>query len=424
MRASGSDVSRAKRRVQATVLRNRAAPLLGRRIGRRPRIGHALASWYLSWPAPRASARRLVIYHESDRISMAQVYPFLHYARNIRATYDVQVCCVPIDRLLAFHPVDHRREDVVLVQAWFRRDGPTLGRAVESLAATGASVSFIDTFAHNDLRLARFLALNVDVYLKKSLFHDRSLYYRAFRGDTYIADFYKQLYGLDGEIVDWQVPDGFTDRLRLSPNFFTAPDLLTAFERAKPPDMAGREIDVHARLGLGPDNGSSYRHMREHALRSLQPLTDLEVVSEGRVDRKRYMAELRKSKLCFSPFGYGELCWRDIEAILTGAVLVKPDMSHLETLPDLYEPGVTYLPVRWDFADVADVVRAVLTDPQRRASIATEAHRRVADYLRAQCFVDEIAFLFELRHGKSLPITGRSMNDPFEHNQMQGKMTN
>ena len=413
MRASWPDVSRVKRRGQATALRNRAAPLLGRRIGRRPQIGHALASWYLSWPAPRTSTRRLIIYHESDRISMAQVYPFLHYARNIRVTHDVQVCCVPIDRLLAFHPVDHGREDVVLVQAWFRRDGPTLERAVESLAATGASVSFIDAFAHNDLRLARFLAPNVDVYLKKSLFHDRSLYYRAFRGDTNLTEFYSDLYGLPGESVDWQVPEGFTDRLRLSPNFFTAPDLLTAFERAKLPDMAGREIDVHARLGLGPDNGSSYRHMREHALKSLDPLTDFEVVSEGRVDRKRYMDELRKSRLCFSPFGYGELCWRDIEAILTGAVLVKPDMSHLETLPDLYVPGVTYLPVRWDFADVAEVVRTALTDPERCAAIAAEAHRRVAEYLRPalrrrsgvsfQNSTAPVAENLATMHGQSLP---------------------
>ena len=56
---------------------------------------------------------------------------------------------------------------------------------------------------------------------------------------------------------------------------------------------------------------------------------------------------------------------------MTGAVLVKPDMSHLETLPDLYRPGETYLPVRWDFSDLGDVVGSALADADLRRRLAT-----------------------------------------------------
>ena len=235
----------------------------------------------------------------------------------------------------------------------------------------------------------------MDFYLKKSLFRDRSLYYRPFRGDTNLTEFYSDLYGLPGPNVDWQVPDSFVTRLRLSPNFFTAPELLTAFERATPPDPAGREIDVHARLGLGPDNGSWYRRMREHALLSLKHSAISRLLAGG-AQLEAYMAEFRNAKLCFSPFGYGELCWRDIEAILAGAVLVKPDMGHLETLPDLYDPGVTYLPVRWDFADLKEVMQIGLVDVGLRQTMAREAQKRIKHYLENSNFVSGLKFLFDM----------------------------
>jgi hypothetical protein len=70
-------------------------------------------------------------------------------------------------------------------------------------------------------------------------------------------------------------------------------------------------------------------------------------------------------------------------------------MGHLETLPHLYEPGATYLPVRWDFADVDEVVRSALSDDALRARIAAEAFRRVRDYLDRRAFVGDAAFLFD-----------------------------
>ena len=114
------------------------------------------------------------------------------------------------------------------------------------------------------------------------------------------------------------------------------------------------------------------------------------VVWEGRVSRKEYMRELFNAKLCFSPFGYGEMCWRDIEAILAGAVLIKPRMDHLETLPELYDPGVTYLPSRWDFTDLADIVENAGKDLEALEVIAMEATNRVTNFLKAQQFVDHM----------------------------------
>ena len=37
-----------------------------------------------------------------------------------------------------------------------------------------------------------------------------------------------------------------------------------------------------------------------------------------------------------SPFGFGEITLKDFETFLSGSVLVKPNMSHMETYPNFY----------------------------------------------------------------------------------------
>ena len=123
-------------------------------------------------------------------------------------------------------------------------------------------------------------------------------------------------------------------------------------------------------------------------------LEGVKVVSDGTVGQKQFNAELQTSRACFSPFGYGELCWRDIEAMAYGAVLLKPDMSHLTTLPDLYEAGVTYLPLAWDSSDLQEKTDWVLAHPDKASDITREAFRRVQTYLETDRFIDDMEPLF------------------------------
>jgi hypothetical protein len=99
------------------------------------------------------------------------------------------------------------------------------------------------------------------------------------------------------------------------------------------------------------------------------------------------------ARVCVSPFGYGEVCFRDFEAVVAGCLLVKPDMSHLETTPNIYRPFQTYIPVRWDFADLAATVEQWLADEPRRREITGNARRlfdsdsdgsAIVDHLRTQ----------------------------------------
>lgn len=83
-----------------------------------------------------------------------------------------------------------------------------------------------------------------------------------------------------------------------------------------------------------------------------------------------------------SPFGCGEVCFRDFEAVLNDSLLLKPHMDHLETWPDIFRPGETYVPISWDGDDVVPTAAAWLADKRRRRNIVAAAKAAYTDALR------------------------------------------
>ncbi len=356
---------------------------------------HRPATAFLSRPYSRKSRCRVAIYFEPKSISFAQVYPFLYYGQVLEQRFGAEVRCFPNTDLIQGNPLRADHADVVLFQTWFDLSEEDVARSLALLrtAHPKARVAFIDSFAHSDLRLAHALEPGIDFYIKKSLFRDREQFFRPFKGDTNLTEFYGDLYGIKAAAVDWQVPRAILPKLRLSPNFFTAPRFLNAFAQGRIPSFEGRTLDIQTRFGVrGLD---WYQAMRQNALDKLRSIDGLVLSPADRVSYGQYMKEMQRSKLCFSPNGYGELCWRDVEGVLAGAVLIKPDMEHLESLPDIYEPDVTYLSVKWDNSDLEDVVRRALKDAPLRAEIAGNAYRRIAEYVRRAQFVDDMSFLFD-----------------------------
>ncbi len=367
--------------------------LAGRYATRRNLSGPAARA--LGRPFSRRAPLRMAIYYEPNAISFTQIFPFLYHSRQLRDRYGVELRCYPSTDLVAGKAPRADGADIVLLQVWFTATPETLERVFGLLAKAhpGARIAFVDSFAHSDIRMAAQLEPEIGFYLKKSLFRDRENFFRPFRGDTNLTEFYGDLYGISAEPVDWNVPRAILPKLRLSPNFFTAPRFLRTFAAQEMPSLEDRPLDIQTRFGK---RGSPwYQAMREDALARVRAIEGLSLSPTERVSYPQYMQEMRQSKLCFSPHGYGELCWRDVEGVLSGAVLIKPDMSHLESLPDIYQPGVTYLPVKWDFSDLEEVVRRALADPDLRAEIAGNAYRMIADYVRQARFVEDMGFLFQ-----------------------------
>lgn len=141
--------------------------------------------------------------------------------------------------------------------------------------------------------------------------------------------------------------------------------------------------------------GGSRKSHREAAVRFLKD-TDIEGIRIGPpLRRKQYLCELAKSKAAVSPFGFGEPCYRDFEAILQGATLVKPAMDHLTTFPNLYDAWETYIPVQWDFSDLQERLLQIHTDSEIRTRIARTAQDRYLEVLNMpESFLRHITALF------------------------------
>lgn len=356
------------------------------------RLFSGVARAVLARPWRSGSAQRVAVIYEPGAIAFSQIFPFILHAKEMEAAHGIQLrffSATTLDRL------DFSAFDQVLLQLWFTRSPAEFEQTFEKAAKGSAQITaFLDSFAHNDLRLASLLDGEIRFYFKKSLFRDVSQYTQPTRGHTNLTDYYSRAYGIKDDTVQWEVPKGFETKLRLSPNFFTAPHLYRLFldQDVNALLAAPRQTDVHARLGA---RGTPwYTAMREHAMAAVRDLQGVRVVSEGKVSLKAFNLELQAAKMCFSPFGFGELCWRDIEAMAFGSVLLKPSMDHLRTLPELYEPNVTYVPLAWDFSDLAEKVAWIKDNPEAASAIARTAFERVQTYLRTRRFVDDMGELF------------------------------
>lgn len=75
--------------------------------------------------------------------------------------------------------------------------------------------------------------------------------------------------------------------------------------------------DIHARL---VESGTDwYGRMRTHSIQTVHEIKLERKVTEINVKHKEYMDLLQCSKICFSPFEFGEACRRSYEAVVGGA---------------------------------------------------------------------------------------------------------
>lgn len=122
-----------------------------------------------------------------------------------------------------------------------------------------------------------------------------------------------------------------------------------------------RTLDLTFRGTLQKNTFSKISAQRLEVINLINSL-NLKVATGAPISKKLYLRELKSSKISISPFGWGEICYRDFETFISGAVLIKPWMGHLDTYPNIYIPNETYLPVAWDLQDLPDKLNAIITN--------------------------------------------------------------
>jgi len=241
------------------------------------------------------------------------------------------------------------------------------------------------------------LASRVDCYVKRQHLADLSLYQRDYEGGHVFTDFLaRELgYDLDGWFFATKPDPASLDRIVTGWNLGVTPRYRRQLRlcRRLRPLWRLRPFDIHRRFdpGLMDKKREWYEVYREQAALKLDPLSPkYRLTGAGRIHHRVYLAELLASKLVVSPFGWGEVCFRDYEAVVTGALLVKPSMDHLVTHPDIYRPHETYVPVRWDLSDLAEVCDYYLSRPSEAQRIIRNAQDALLAYYDGGGFVEDV----------------------------------
>jgi len=151
---------------------------------------------------------------------------------------------------------------------------------------------------------------------------------------------------------------------------------------------SNRDIDICAIYQGVLNNGNMDHEVRSDVLYTdhrkgawvvLEELTDKYTMARGRSTPSEFIEYMKRSKVGLSPFGMGELCYRDLELIQHGCLLVKPDMSKVITEPDFFKPMETYVPVKVDWSDLNETMEKVLDNFKDYQYIIDNARQKVVE---------------------------------------------
>lgn len=112
-----------------------------------------------------------------------------------------------------------------------------------------------------------------------------------------------------------------------------------------------------------------YGWHRKKAVEAIKKIKGIRsLVKKGRpYSFDEYIEIMKKSKIVVSPWGFSEWCFRDVEAYLTGAILIKPDTDFVEIMPSIYQKNKTYFACKPDFSDLGKIVKKILKDYENYA---------------------------------------------------------
>jgi len=194
--------------------------------------------------------------------------------------------------------------------------------------------------------------------------------------------FNKWFFGNGSDLdLAYDISDDMYDRIKLTgwnfgyynPNYlnFDNTDLDRTIDVCAIYQGYHKENDDH-----GTRNDLMYTNHRTSAWKKLENSKGISYEKDKRPFNE-FADIMRKSKCTISPFGMGELCFRDFEIIQYGSVMIKPDMSQVITHPNIYVPYETYIPCALDWSDLIEKIEWVKSNPIKCKEITNNARQLV-----------------------------------------------
>ena len=112
----------------------------------------------------------------------------------------------------------------------------------------------------------------------------------------------------------------------------------------------------------GVRNDLHYTEHRGGLWDKLQPLKNKYSIITEKLPYQEYVRQLWSSKICISPYGMGEFCFRDLEAMVFGTIILKPSHEKVDTFPNLMVDNETFIPCKYDWSDLEEKIEYILSN--------------------------------------------------------------
>lgn len=259
----------------------------------------------------------------------------------------------------------------------------------------------------------------VDKYYKKQLLADRTRYLEPSYSSTSISDFYHKEYGIEDSNSDYTTQiynEKNLDKLEIAWNIGVAPKIFLPFNNRlwsiveRLPYALFEDLPWDSLFGASPiwqspssarsvpvsgRFGTSYKLNTVEYHRKLMVEVLGEHFDNNHLSLSRYFKELRDAKVLLSPFGYGEICHRDFEGFISGNILMKPNMGHVDTWPPIFEAGQTYIDIPWNMENANETLNDILANYEEYRQIAETGQQRYREYFVGETAADRFVDHFE-----------------------------
>ncbi|GAA4131462.1 glycosyltransferase [Aminobacter aganoensis] len=349
--------------------------------------------------------RLLLVSDGAEYTSEQQFAPLIRHQRALRRELGIVFRMISQEAALARPGAFFLDYDVVGLKLSFRSKPGDVEKALAHLRKvvdrTTTKLVYFDGDDDQSMQWPNVCEA-VDLYVKKHGFADISAYrkaYRATANETKInnlTDYVARLAGddvPDQTVTSVPVGDECLGKLHVGWNIALDDKIEQLVARPGEAGAQVRSIDILCRAHVPPE--AWIAPMRSSAIEAVTRLSSRfnVLAPRSRVSQEEYNLELTRSRICVSPIGYGELCWRDFEAILSGCLLVKPSMDHITTKPNIFVPHSTYIPVNWDYSDLEEKCAFYLENEAERAALASRARSTLLNGLTEEWFLREFSEL-------------------------------
>lgn len=222
----------------------------------------------------------------------------------------------------------------------------------------------------------------VDKYAKGQILKNKTQYLKPIYASRVYADFYHKKFKVNDLVPNYsnKLREDHLSKLYLSWNSglsnyslfgplinkflnFNTAKYLCKFSNSFVSPSANRTI-INCRFSNNY-NSKSIRYQRSVLKKKLSSF-----ISIKKLNRFKYVAEMKKSLISIVPFGYGEITLKDYESFINGNILLKPNMDHMSTWPNFYIKNKTFIEFPWDFKNIKINIESIKKNSYKFIKIA------------------------------------------------------